>query len=193
MIIGLTGGIGSGKTTVINFFKKFDDVAIYIADAEAKKLMNSSTIIKEKIIHTFGKKAYNKNILNKKYIAEIVFNDKEKLEVLNKIVHPEVKKDFLNFYKKNNNKRFVIYESALLFESKSSNFCNKIICVTAPITERIKRVMRRDSITKQDVLKRISNQLKQSIIELQSNYCITNTNLDVTKERVYSVYKNLTI
>ena len=94
MIIGLTGGIGSGKTTVTKFFSEFEKVAIYIADVEAKNLMNSSETIKEKLIIEFGKSAFIDQKLNRKYISEIVFKDAEKLASLNAIVHPEVKNHF---------------------------------------------------------------------------------------------------
>ena len=100
MVVGLTGGIGSGKTTVAKLFSKFNDVAIYIADIEAKKLMNSSEIIKKKLIKQFGESSFVNQKLNRNYISEIVFNDKEKLSILNAIVHPEVKKHFQDFIKK---------------------------------------------------------------------------------------------
>jgi dephospho-CoA kinase len=95
MIVGLTGGIGSGKTTVAKFFSEFKNIAVYTADLEAKKLMNSSKIIKDNLIKEFGELAFVNQKLNRKYIAEIVFKDKEKLANLNDIVHPEVKINFL--------------------------------------------------------------------------------------------------
>ncbi|WP_337994868.1 dephospho-CoA kinase [Polaribacter ponticola] len=122
MIIGLTGGIGSGKTTVANYFSEFKNVAIYIADIEAKKLMNSSQIIKEKLIKEFGEEAFLDNVLNREYISSIVFNNKDKLSSLNAIVHPEVKKHFKDFVKNNVDKLYIIYENAILFESKSNFF-----------------------------------------------------------------------
>ena len=96
MIVGLTGGIGSGKTTVANFFSEFDDVAVYIADYEAKKLMNTSIEIKEKLIIEFGERSFLNNELNRKYISDIVFKNKTKLAILNSIVHPAVKEALLS-------------------------------------------------------------------------------------------------
>ena len=158
MIVGLTGGIGSGKTTVANFFSEFDDVAVYIADYEAKKLINTSIEIKEKLIIEFGERSFLNNELNRKYISDIVFKNKTKLAILNSIVHPAVKKHFQEFVKNNSNKKYIIYENAILFESKSDENCNIVITVHVPLKNRIKRVMKRDSTSKKEVLQRIKNQ-----------------------------------
>ena len=192
-IIGLTGGIGSGKTTVAKFFAEFKNVAIYIADAEAKKLMNSSEVIKEKLIEKFGEKSFIDDNLNRKYIADIVFKNKEKLAELNAIVHPEVKRHFQEFIKKNNTKEYIIYENAILFESKSNLFCDIIITVVADITTKINRVMLRDSSTKKEVVNRINNQWKDVKKTLQSNYLIYNENLVKTKEQVHKIHNILTL
>lgn len=192
MIIGVTGGIGSGKTTVVKLFEEFKNVAVYIADIEAKKLTNSSSIIKKKIIKEFGEKAYSNTVINNKYIAHIVFNNTKKLAVLNDIIHPEVKKHFLDFVKKNRKKAYVIYESALLFETKSNFFCDKIICVTGSLQLRIDRVIKRDNITREEVLNRISNQLPQEKKVLQSHYCINNTDKEFAKKSVHEIHNILT-
>lgn len=193
IIVGLTGGIGSGKTTVANFFSEFDDVAIYIADAEAKKIMNSSKTIKEKLINEFGEKSFINQQLNRKYIAEIVFKDKEKLLKLNEIVHPEVKKHFQKFIKDNYKKKYIIYENAILFESKSNLFCDMIITVFADLNTKIQRVILRDSTTKKEVLDRMKNQWKDDKKILLSNYVICNENLDETKSQVNKIHNILTV
>ena len=192
-IVGLTGGIGSGKTTVANLFSKFDNVAVYIADVEAKKLMNSSGIIREKLINKFGKESFKDNKLNRKYIAEIVFKDKEKLSELNAIVHPEVKKHFQEFTKNQIKSDYVIYENAILFESKSNFFCDIIITVFADLDTKIQRVISRDSSTKKEVLNRMKNQWKDNKKILQSNYIICNQNLDETKSQVNKIHNILTL
>jgi dephospho-CoA kinase len=192
MIIGLTGGIGSGKTTVAKFFSEFDNVAVYIADIEAKKLMNSSVIIKEKLIKEFGKSSFVNQKLNRKYISEIVFNDKEKLSVLNAIVHPEVKKNFQDFVEINTHKLYVIYENAILFESKSNQFCDFIITVYADVKTKIERAILRDSLTKADIKGRMKNQWNDSKKIMQSNYIIYNENLDETKSQVNKIHDILT-
>ncbi|PQJ82197.1 dephospho-CoA kinase [Polaribacter glomeratus] len=192
MIIGLTGGIGSGKTTVANFFSAFNNVAIYIADVEAKNLMNSSEIIKEKLLHEFGENSFVDQKLNRKYISEIVFNNKEKLAVLNAIVHPEVKKHFKEFVENNSDKTYIIYENAILFESKSNLVCDYIISVYADINTRVKRVTLRDTSAKEDVFKRIQNQWNDDKKLLQSNYIIRNENLEESKNQVHSIHNILT-
>lgn len=192
MIIGVTGGIGSGKSTVVNFFEKHKNVAVYIADIEAKKLITSSKTIQQKIKSNFGEAAYLNGVLNRKYLADIVFKNKQKLNILNDIIHPEVKKDFLQFSSHQKDKAYVIYESALLFETKSNTICDKIICVVAPLATRIKRVMQRDKTSKEEVLQRISNQISQDKKAMQSHYCISNISLYITENQVDRIHKNLT-
>ncbi|UAM98950.1 dephospho-CoA kinase [Polaribacter litorisediminis] len=192
MIVGLTGGIGSGKTTVAKLFSEFDNVAIYIADYEAKKLMNSSKTIKDKLIKEFGELAFINDALNRKYIAEIVFRDKEKLAKLNAIIHPEVKKHFEKFVKINNKKNYIIYENAILFETKSNLICDVIITVYADVNTKIQRVIARDSSTKKEVLNRMKNQWQDCKKILQSNYIIYNENLDETRKRVREIHNILT-
>lgn len=192
MIVGLTGGIGSGKTTVAKFFSEFKNIAIYTADIEAKKLMNSSKIIKDNLIKEFGELAIVNQKLNRKYIAKIVFKDKEKLANLNAIVHPEVKKNFQEFIKNNGEKDYIIYENAILFESKSNLICDIIITVFADINTKILRVIDRDSSTKKEVLNRMKNQWQEDKITLQSNYIIYNELLDETKWQVNKIHNILT-
>ncbi|MFT6065748.1 MAG: dephospho-CoA kinase [Polaribacter sp.] len=192
MIVGLTGGIGSGKTTVAKFFSEFKNIAIYTADLEAKKLMNSSKIIKDNLIKEFGELAFVNQKLNRKYIAEIVFKDKEKLANLNDIVHPEVKINFQEFVKNNSKKDYIIYENAILFESKSNLICDIIITVFADINTKILRVIDRDSSTKKEVLNRMKNQWQEDKIILQSNYIIYNELLDETKWQVNKIHNILT-
>ncbi len=122
MVVGVTGGIGSGKSTIINIFLELGNIAVYFADDEAKKLMNSSKEIKKKLINEFSEEVYKKGELNRGYLAEIVFNNKEKLSILNNIVHPVVKEHFKNFVEKNREKDYILYENAILFES-GSNKC----------------------------------------------------------------------
>jgi len=191
-IVGLTGGIGSGKTTVAKFFGEFKNVAIYIADVEAKKLMNSSEIIKTKLIKEFGKDSFIDDELNRKFIAEIVFKDKEKLAVLNGIVHPEVKKHFQSFINNNQDKKYIIYENAILFESKSNLFCDLVITVYADLNTKINRVIARDSSTKTAVLNRMKNQWNDAKKMLQSNYVIYNEKLEDTVNQVHNIHNILT-
>jgi dephospho-CoA kinase len=192
MIVGLTGGIGSGKTTVANFFAEFENVVIYNADSEAKKLMNSSLIIKSKIIEEFGEESYQNSQLNRPFIANLVFKDKSKLEALNAIVHPEVKKHFQQFVNQHKNKDYIVYENAILFESKSNLKCDIIISVYAPLEVRIERTVLRDSSSKTAVENRIKSQWLEDKKLLQSNYVIYNLNREDTRFQVIKIHNILT-
>jgi dephospho-CoA kinase len=192
MIVGVTGGIGSGKSTVVQFFATFPNTAVYIADEEAKKLLNSSNSIKEKIIFEFGNEVYKNNELQRDFLAKIVFNNPKKLAILNSIVHPEVRKHFQDFVNKNQDKLFIIYENAILFESKSNLFCDVIITVFASLTARIERVIKRDNCTTDDVVSRIKNQLSEEIKMIQSHYIIFNDTLKNTEYQVKNIHNILT-
>tara|TARA_R110002049_G_scaffold30211_3_gene102747 strand:- start:12861 stop:13460 length:600 start_codon:yes stop_codon:yes gene_type:complete len=192
MIIGLTGGIGSGKSTVAKMFQNFENVAVYIADVEAKKLMNSSEIIRKNLINAFGEETYKDNLLNRTYLASIVFKNKEKLQILNSIVHPEVKRHFQEYIKLNATKTYVIYESAILFESNTQNQFNFIISVFVTLEERVKRVLKRDKSTRDEVLSRIKSQWKEDKKLLLSNYIINNHTLKETEVSVKNIHNILT-
>ncbi|MDE1208222.1 dephospho-CoA kinase [Tenacibaculum larymnensis] len=192
MVVGLTGGIGSGKSTIVKMFSEFENIAIYIADDEAKKLMVTSPKIKNQLIAEFGKQVYINNELNRPYLASIVFNNKKKLTILNNIVHPVVNEHLQNFIKKNSNKEYILYENAILFENESDSFCDKIITVTAPENIRIDRVMKRDNSTIKDVKNRIKNQWSETKKALQSNYLIENLTLTNSKEQVLKIHNSLT-
>ena len=192
MIVGLTGGIGSGKTTVAEVFKKLDSVAVYIADVEARKIMNSSNVIRTQLLQVFGKETYKNNELNRKYLANTVFESKEKLTILNNIVHPEVKKHFLDFATRNADKAYVLYESAILFESNSSQKCDFVISVFLDKEERIKRILERDKTTEKEVLSRINSQWKEDKKLLSSNYIIFNYAIQDTKKSVLKIHNILT-
>jgi len=192
MIVGLTGGIGSGKTTVAEVFKKLDSVAVYIADIEARKIMNSSDVIRTQLLQAFGKETYKNNELNRQYLANTVFESEEKLTILNNIVHPEVKKHFLDFVTRKADKSYVLYESAILFESNSSQQCDFIISVFLDKEERIKRVLERDKTTEKEVLSRINSQWKEDKKLLSSNYIIFNYEIQDTKKSVLKIHNILT-
>ena len=192
MIVGLTGGIGSGKTTVAEVFEKLDSVAVYIADIEARKIMNSSVVIRTQLLQAFGKETYKNNELNRQYLANTVFESEEKLTILNNIVHPEVKKHFLDFATRNADKSYVLYESAILFESNSSQQCDFIISVFLDKEERIKRVLERDKTTEKEVLSRINSQWKEDKKLLSSNYIIFNYAIQDTKKSVLKIHNILT-
>ncbi len=187
-LIGLTGGIGSGKSTIARMFEELG-VPVYYADQEAKKLMHSS-IIKNKLISLFGKESYKNDELNTAYIANIVFEDKNKLNELNKTVHPEVKKHFRNWIKKQKT-AYVIQENAIIFESKNQNDFDFIIAVTAPMELKIERVINRDHTSKESVVARMDNQLDDAFKIKNSNYVIHNTDLKQSKNQVLKLHEVL--
>ncbi|WP_375240980.1 dephospho-CoA kinase [Polaribacter sp.] len=192
MIIGLTGGIGSGKSTVAKMFNEFSTVAIYIADIEAKQLMNTSKVIKENLIKSFGEDVFKNAVLNREFLANIVFKDKEKLKVLNNIVHPEVKNHFKKFVANNSDKDYIVYESAILFENNTQNQFDFIITVYTDLEERINRIIKRDNTTRKEVLNRINSQWKDNKKMLLSNYVVDNYSVKNTKILVEQIHNILT-
>jgi dephospho-CoA kinase len=182
-IIGLTGGIGSGKTTVAKYMES-KGIPVYISDSEAKKVMDLPNIM-AKIATVFGAEVINANAkLDREKLAAIVFNNPEKLKQLNAIVHPAVKEHYDHWVQKNSSKPFIVKETAILFESGSYKDCDVIISVIAPIETRISRVLKRDSTTKEKILQRINNQLSDEERIERSNYVINNDNFDITKKKV---------
>lgn len=186
MIIGLTGGIGSGKTTVAKLFYKLG-VPIYVSDIEAKKIMITSDKVVVAIKKLLGNDAYNDDgELNRNHISDKVFKNKSLLNELNSIVHPAVAEDFLNWYAVQKTD-YVIKESAILFESGSFENCDLIITVTAPLEERINRVVSRDNITRKQVLHRVMNQLSDEDKIDRSDFIIINKTLDRTESQVEKI------
>ena len=188
-IVGLTGGIGSGKSTVL---KQFEDLGIntYSADKAAKKLINSDEDLIESIKSLFGDNIYDNNILDTIKLSKIVFQDSHKLESLNSIIHPAVAKDFKSFIKTNHGD-YIVKEVAIIFETNTEDNYDKIILVRAPVEDRIKRVVLRDNITKDDVIRRVNNQIDDSTIIDKCDYIIDNDNLIELKEKVINIHKDL--
>jgi dephospho-CoA kinase len=190
-VIGLTGGIGSGKTTIANYFQELG-VPVYIADDGAKRVMQSKNILAE-VKSAFGGNIFDNDILNRAKLAQIVFNDKEQLAKLNAIVHPAVKLDFDDWVKEHKNNDYVMYEAAILFESGRYKDCDVIITVTAPEEVRIDRVIKRDKTTREEVLSRMKMQWNDEKRISKSNFVINNNNLKNTKEEVVKILKILNI
>ena len=157
--IGLTGGIGSGKTTVAKVFELLD-IPVYYADNEAKRIMNEDSELKEQIIRHFGPKAYPSNELDRSYIASIVFNDKKKLDLLNSLVHPATIKDG-NKWLNRQKSPYSIKEAALIFESGMQEHLDYVIGVSAPVDLRIKRSMQRDAVSEEAVKARMNKQMEE--------------------------------
>ncbi|HMC01257.1 MAG TPA: dephospho-CoA kinase [Flavobacteriaceae bacterium] len=189
IVVGLTGGIGSGKTTVAEKFEALG-IPIYIADDEAKKLMNSSKIIKRKLCSLFGDEAYLKNELNRPFIAKKIFDNKDLLYKMNAIVHPKVGKHFERWLNKQESP-YVIKETAILFENNLQEQCDFIILVTAPKSLRISRLLERDDTTKEKIEAIMNNQLSDEEKGKLSDFVITNTTLESTYNQVETIHEKL--
>lgn len=188
-IVGLTGGIGSGKSTVLNEFKDLG-IKTYSADNAAKTLINSDRALIDSIKKVFGNNIYKKNKLDTKQLSKIVFQDSDKLEVLNSIIHPAVLNDFNSFVRAND-EIYIVKEVAIIFETKSEKAYDKIILVRAPLEERIQRVLLRDDTTRDQVIKRIKNQVDDSSITNKCDYIIDNYNLSEIKYKVAQIHADL--
>ncbi|TGV01666.1 dephospho-CoA kinase [Flavivirga rizhaonensis] len=189
IIVGLTGGIGSGKTTVAKQFEALG-VPVYIADVEAKNLMHKSKVIKRKLIQLFGDKAYINDVLNKYYIADIIFNNNTYLQKMNAIVHPRVARHFEKWSLKQD-APYVIKEVAVLFENGGHIACDYIITVTAPKELRIKRLLMRDNTTKDKIKSIMKNQWTDTEKIKYSQYVIDNVDLEMTKNQVVGIHEDI--
>lgn len=189
IIVGLTGGIGSGKSTVAKMFKELG-VPVYNSDKEAKKLMKSSKKVKKAIMELLGEDAYQNEKINKPFIANKIFNDKGLLQKMNAIVHPAVKKHFLKWVDKQETP-YVIQETALIFENDNAENYDLILLVTAPVGERIARVVKRDGISRSKVEERMNNQLSDDFKAEKSDYTIENSDIEHTKIQVSDIYNRL--
>jgi dephospho-CoA kinase len=188
-VIGLTGGIGSGKSTVARLFSDLG-IPIYIADERAKQLMNTSKVIKRDLISLFGSKAYNTEGLDRSFISSQIFNNKELLKRMNAVVHPKVGGDFKRWLKQQKTS-YVIKEAAIIFEHNQQSQYDYIITVTTPIDERLQRVMKRDNKTKEQIMAVVNNQLSDEEKIKQSHFVIVNQQLDETKTQVELLHQKL--
>lgn len=188
-IIGLTGGIGSGKSTVLELFKILG-VKTYSADESAKKLVNTDPNLINLIKSSFGNNIYDKGLLNTRKLSKIVFEDTEKLKLLNSIIHPAVARDFKLFLN-SINEDYIVKEAAIIFETKSENNYDKIIFIQSPLEIRIERVIMRDNISREEVVKRINNQLDENLIIDKCDYVISNENKEDLEDKVLSIHLDL--
>ena len=188
-IIGLTGGIGSGKSTVAFMFKKLG-VPIYISDVEAKLLMENSKEIQNSLIQLFGEKTYLDGCLNRTFIASKVFNDSDLLSKLNAIVHPAVKTHF-DYWLSEKKSIYVIKEVAILFETNSQSNFDYIISVVAPIDKRVQRVMKRGGKSEEEVRTIINNQFSDVEKIQQSDFVIYNNSISETKANVDNLHQQI--
>lgn len=187
IVVGLTGGIGSGKTTVANLFRQHG-VPVYIADDEARILTDTSKTIKEGIIAAFGPDLYENGQLDRKKLASIVFSAPDKLAQLNAVVHPEVRAHFQAWLQKQT-APYVVYEAAILFETGAYKNFDYTILVTADQEERIRRLIIRDGGTREEVLARMNNQWSDEKKRALADVEIVNMNPEEVKLQVWEIHK----
>ncbi|MBI4929616.1 MAG: dephospho-CoA kinase [Bacteroidetes bacterium] len=189
-VIGITGGIGSGKTTVCKIFELFG-VPVFYADVEAKKLYDD-TKIKSKVIKLFGNKILAKDqTIDKRKLAAIVFNDKPSLEKLNALIHPLVRKKFLDWKKKHKGVKYVIKEAAIMIESGANKELDYLISVSSPKSLRLNRIILRDKVEKLEVEKRIKEQIPDREREKYSDTIIINDSKHSLIEQVLKIHQHL--
>jgi dephospho-CoA kinase len=187
--IGLTGGIGSGKSTVAGFFKELG-VPVFIADEQARELVNTSPEIRLEIETLLGSEAYRDDQLDRSFVADRVFGNAELLDGLNQIIHPRVRTHFAK-WKEQQNGPYCIMEAAILFENGGFKLCDRTILVTAPEELRIQRVIKRDGVSKEEVKARMGHQWPDTKKKKLANYTIENIDLKATRKMVWALHEKL--
>lgn len=170
--IGITGGIGSGKSVVSSLFR-MNKIPVYMADAESKRLSDTSPVIRKKLISLFGDSIYVNDLLDRKRLASFIFSNEHVLKKVNEIIHPVVKKDFQAWVKQQKGNMCAI-ESAILFESGFEKTVDVVLLVYAPVELRLTRAMERDGATEADIMKRMNRQMPEELKRKQADYVIIN-------------------
>lgn len=188
--LGLTGGIGSGKTLVCQIFEKLG-VPVYYADMAARELMNTNRDLKSGIVKNFGDQAFEGGTLNRQFLADTVFGDPEKLSELNRLVHPAVRQDFLQWAVRQSRSPYVIEEAAILFESGASHEMDQTVLVYAPEELRVKRVMLRDGHSREEVLKRMGHQLSEEEKRERADHVLINDGAQMLLPQVIHLHNTI--
>ena len=189
--IGLTGGIGSGKSTVAKVFEALG-IPVYYADDAAKRLMTEDEELKEKIKKEFGESVYKNEKLDRKKLAAVVFNAPEKLQLLNSIVHPSTIKDAERWMQKQTT-AYCIKEAALIFESGAHEHLDYVIGITAPAPLRMLRTMQRDGVTREEVMSRMDKQMDELIKMKLCDFVINNDEQEMLLPQIIELHKKLLI
>lgn len=188
--VGVTGGIGSGKTLVCSAISAMG-YPIYNADSQAKRIVDSSPEVVAAIKNLLGNDIYVDGQLNRKRVSSLVFTDQQLLEKLNGIVHPAVAEHFSNWLLSNNSRSMVVKEAAILFESGAYKGLDKVIVVTAPIEVRIKRIQERDGFDRESIMNRIRNQYPQEELVKMSDYVIENDGVKLILPQIVNVINDI--
>ena len=190
LAVGITGGIGSGKSYICQIFE-YLGIKIYYADARARHLSNNDAGIVSQVTNLFGDKAYVNGEYNRMHIASVVFNNSQKLQQLNSIIHPAIEKDYHNWLKSHASEPYTLKEAAILFESGTYKLLDKTILVTAPIVTRINRVVKRDNISPNDVQSRINKQWPTEKILPLADFIIENDGKRLILPQIINLDKKL--
>ena len=187
--VAITGGIGTGKTTISNMFLD-KGVPVFNSDEIAKEIMNTNSLLKNEIVTAFGDKVYDKNKLNKEYLSDVIFNNESLLKKTNSIVHPYVADEFNSWIEEQDSK-YIIYESAIIFENQVEDFFYKIICVTASEEDVISRVMKRNNFSVDKIKSIINKQLPNDAKIQKSDYVIENINISKLSDKVLEIHNDI--
>lgn len=187
--LGVTGGIGSGKTTVCRVFRVLG-VPVFVADAAAKTLMNSDPVIRREMNAIAGRDLYSSGELDRKQLADIIFNRPDLLQTVNATVHPAVLRHFEE-WAGNHDVPYVIIEAAILFEAKADILVDRVVSISAPVEERISRVMGRSELSREEVVERIKNQLEDDEREEQSYYVINNADNEMIIPEILKIHYDM--
>lgn len=188
--LGVTGGIGSGKSVVCEVLR-LHDIPVYDADLEAKRLNDTSPVIREKLIEAFGAELYKNDKLDRKKLAQLIFNDEKNLHRVNSIIHPELAKHFEKWTDGRMEHSIVAIDAAVLFEAGFQQFVDKTITVFSPVETRIERVVKRDNLTKEQILSRINSQMSDEEKIRLSDFVIINDNKHSILEQVSTILKTI--
>lgn len=188
--LGITGGIGSGKSTVSEIFS-LCGIPVYIADIESKRITETSPIVRKQLIELFGEQLFANGVLNKPLLASYIFNDSINLQKVNAIIHPEVEKDFYKWVNENSNCDIIAQEAAILYESGFNKLMDKVVMVYAPLEIRIQRSMLRDNVSREKIQERIRNQMSDEEKTELSDFVIVNDETISVIEQVLKIIQQL--
>lgn len=188
-ILGLTGGIGSGKSVVSELFRMMG-IPVYDSDDRSKKICDTDSVLKNAIIELFGTDMYAEGLLNRKALAQHIFADEKALRAVNALIHPFVEKDFIEWVQENNQHPILVQESAILFEAGLENNFDRIICVTAPESLRIERVSKRNGVSPESVRERIKSQMAESEKIAKSDIVVINDGFQALLPQVLKIVQS---
>ncbi len=187
--LGVTGGIGSGKTTVCRIFRVLG-VPVFVADVAARQLMNTDPVVRQEINAITGEDLYTSGELDRKELARLIFNKQELLRRVNAVVHPAVLRIFDEWAGKSESP-YVIMEAAILFEARADTMVDRVAAISAPVEERIARVMGRNDLSREEVMERINNQLEDDEREEQSYYVINNADNEMIIPEILKIHDDM--